>query len=151
MAVLTPIRPARCSIAGSASPALGVQVETCSLKRAGSEMLFEIEMRARCRGTAPSSSSAEDTTAEGAVTGEAAVAAAADTAGTASAASFEPGHRVQLMGLEDRPDLNDQTGVVVLIRPDKRLTVIVDNGEIIAVRPVKLALVPGASKVAVLT
>ena len=55
------------------------------------------------------------------------------------------------MGLEDRPDLNDQTGVVVLIRPDKRLTVIVDNGEIIAVRPVKLALVPGASKVAVLT
>ena len=52
---------------------------------------------------------------------------------------------------EDRPDLNDQTGVVVLIRPDKRLTVIVGSGEIIAVRPVKLALVPGASKVAVLT
>ena len=98
-------------------------------------MLFEIEMLARCRGTAPSSSSAEDTTA--------APAAAADTAGTASAASFEPGHRVQLMGLEDRPDLNDQTGVVVLIRPDKRLTVIVDNGEIIAVRPVKLALSRG--------
>ena len=106
-------------------------------------MFFEIEMLARCRGTAQSSSSAEDTTA--------APAAAADTAGTASAASFDLGHRVQLMGLEDRPDLNDQTGVVVLIRPDKRLTVIVDNGEIIAVRPVKLALVPGASKVAVLT
>ena len=112
-------------------------------------------------GTAPrGSSSAEDTTAEGAVTGEAgnadsastaaAAAAAADAAWTASAASFAAGDCVELKGLVDRKDLNDQTGIVVAFN-DKRLTVIVDDcGPTIAVLPVKLAKVPGASKVSVL-
>jgi hypothetical protein len=101
-------------------------------------------------GTAPrGSSSAEDTTAEGAVTGEAAVAAAADTAWTA----FAAGTVVQLKGLVERPDLNGQTGVVVAFNDTRgRLTVIVQplGGPIISVLPVKLAKVPGASKVSVL-
>ena len=111
-------------------------------------------------GTAPrGSSSAEYTTAEGAVTGEAgnadsastaaAVAAAADTAWTA----FAAGTVVQLKGLVERTDLNGQTGVVVAFNDTRgRLTVIVQplGGPIISVLPVKLAKVPGASKVSVL-
>ena len=64
---------------------------------------------------------------------------------------FAAGHRVTLKGLVDRTDLNDQTGIVVGFN-DKRLTVIVENGgPIISVPPVKLAIVPGASKATVLS